>query len=201
MTRFVFVRHGETAWHAENRYAGSSDIGLTEHGRRQADELAGWAAGAALTGIWTSDLVRARETGAPAARASGLTARADTRLREVDFGDGEGLTRSEMATRFPAGLAAFLATPASSPLPRGERGIAAAERFIAVLDEICVEEPAGRILIVAHSTVTRISLCTVLGIDPDRYRQVFPSLGNGLLTEIDYARTPPAALLALNARP
>ncbi len=42
-SRLLLVRHGETEWHAENRYAGISDVALTEKGLRQAEELGGWA--------------------------------------------------------------------------------------------------------------------------------------------------------------
>ena len=47
-TTLYVVRHGETEWHAENRYAGVSDVGLTETGREQAERLGRWAAGAGV---------------------------------------------------------------------------------------------------------------------------------------------------------
>ena len=66
MTRIVLARHGETAWHAENRYAGRSDVALTPRGHEQAELLAGWAARAGLSAIWCSPLGRAHETAAAA---------------------------------------------------------------------------------------------------------------------------------------
>ncbi|NUT12685.1 MAG: histidine phosphatase family protein, partial [Nonomuraea sp.] len=54
MTDLVLVRHGETVWHAENRYAGTSDVDLTERGRDQAAMLAAWAAEAGLAAVWSS---------------------------------------------------------------------------------------------------------------------------------------------------
>ena len=65
MTRLVLVRHGETIWHAENRYAGSSDIPLSPRGLEQAEQLAKWASRADLAAIWISPLRRARETAGP----------------------------------------------------------------------------------------------------------------------------------------
>ncbi|WP_043268024.1 histidine phosphatase family protein [Streptomyces sp. CT34] len=198
MTDFILVRHGETVWHAENRYAGRSDVPLTDHGREQARALAHWAATAGLTAVWSSPLSRARLTAAPAADACGLTPHTDERLYEVDFGQGEGLTRDEMRQRFPERLAAFLADPVENHLPGGEHPRRAAERAAACLADIAREQPDGRVLLVAHSTLVRVLLCHLLGIPLRDYRRVFPQLHNGALTEIrvEHGRT---ALLCLNA--
>ncbi|MEU7281157.1 histidine phosphatase family protein [Streptomyces sp. NPDC045431] len=199
MTDFILVRHGETEWHAENRYAGRTDVPLTELGHKQAATLAAWAAGQRLDAVLCSPLSRARLTAEPAATAVGLTPRVDERLYEVDFGRGDGLTRAEMAEEFPDALAAFLADPVAHHLPGGEDPAAAADRAIACLEEAARELPDGRVLVVAHSTLVRLVLCKLLGIPLARYRQVFPALENGALTEL---RLPPggqASLLRLNA--
>ncbi|MFI6765114.1 histidine phosphatase family protein [Streptomyces sp. NPDC050355] len=198
MTDLILVRHGETVWHAENRYAGRTDVPLTDHGRVQAAALAAWATTARLTAVWSSPLSRARLTAAPAAEACGLTPRIDERLYEVDFGRGEGLTRDEMSRRFPERLAAFLTDPVEHHLPDGEHPRHAAERAADCLADIAREQPDGRVLVVAHSTLVRVLLCHLLGIPLAHYRRVFPRLDNGALTElrVDQGRT---ALLSLNA--
>ncbi len=198
MTDLILVRHGETVWHAENRYAGRTDVPLTGHGRAQAAALAAWAATARLSAVWSSPLSRARLTAAPAADACGLTPRVDERLYEVDFGRGEGLTRDEMSRRFPERLAAFLTDPVEHHLPDGEDPRHAAERAADCLADIAREQPDGRVLVVAHSTLVRLLLCHLLGIPLAHYRRVFPRLDNGALTElrVDQGRT---ALLSFNA--
>ncbi|MFG2287835.1 histidine phosphatase family protein [Streptomyces sp. NPDC048595] len=198
MTDLILVRHGETVWHAENRYAGRTDVPLTDHGRAQAAALAAWAATARLSAVWSSPLSRARLTAAPAADACGLTPRVDERLYEVDFGRGEGLTRDEMSLRFPERLAAFLTDPVEHHLPDGEDPRHAAERAADCLADIAREQPDGRVLVVAHSTLVRLLLCHLLGIPLAHYRRVFPRLDNGALTElrVDQGRT---ALLSFNA--
>lgn len=185
MTTFYLSRHGETIWHAENRYAGSTDVPMTERGHRQAERLAGWARTASPDAIYSSDLSRAVLTAQTAASGIGLELRVDPRLREVDFGRGEGLTRTQMQGAFPLELGAFLANPATVPLPGGEPGTAAIERVTAALTEISAKHPEGRILIVMHTTVMRLLLCSVLGIDPDRYRSVFPQVLNAGITELE----------------
>jgi probable phosphoglycerate mutase len=206
-TDFVLVRHGETEWHAENRYAGRTDVALTERGRRQAAALGAWAAGERAAGrldaVVCSPLSRARLTARPAAEALGLTEEVQERLIELDFGLGEGLTRTEMRERFPTEVDAFLAEPATRHLPGGEDPAAAAERAADCLAELAGRLPGGRVLVVAHSTLLRLLLCRLLGIPLDQYRRTFPVLANGALTELrlngGLNGDGPAALLALNA--
>lgn len=195
----MLARHGETVWHAENRYAGRSDVALNPRGLEQAEALAHWAAGAELSAIWTSPLSRARRTAEPAARAAGLPLQEDARLLELDFGRGEGLTDAEMHTAFPAERAAFLLDPAANFLPGGEVPEAAAERALAAARSIAQAqvEAKARSLIVAHSTLLRLLLCRLLGIPLSRYRTALPALRNGAVTELDM--TPQGAgLLSFN---
>ncbi|MBN6053908.1 histidine phosphatase family protein [Nonomuraea sp. RK-328] len=184
MTRLVLARHGETVWHAENRYAGLSDVALTQRGRDQAGELAAWAAGAGLTGVWASPLSRAVITATPSAEAAGVELRVDERLREIDFGKGDGLTSAEMHERFPEARAAFEADPAAHPLPGGEDPHAVADRFVAALEDVRAAQPDGRVLVVAHTTAIRLALCRLIGVPLGSYRRLFPSLGNCAVTEL-----------------
>ncbi|MGX6604969.1 histidine phosphatase family protein [Micromonosporaceae bacterium Da 78-11] len=184
MTRLVLVRHGETVWHRENRYAGTSDVALTDRGWDQARQLAGWAATAGLDGIWASTLSRARSTAGLCADASGVALHIDGRLRELDFGDGEGLTSAEMGERFPEALHAFRADPVARHLPGGEHPADAAERFIGCLRDIAAAHPDGRVLVVAHTTAIRLALCQVLGVPLGEYRRLFPFVRNCSLTEL-----------------
>ncbi|MEO6827346.1 MAG: histidine phosphatase family protein [Microbacteriaceae bacterium] len=183
MTKLVLVRHAETIWHEENRYAGSSDIGLTTHGLEQAQALARWAARANLVAVYSSDLARAVRTARLAAAASGHSLITDPALREVDFGRGEGLTRAEMAKEFPEDLARFLQRPATVPLPGGESGHTALGRALPALRAIS-DRHDGTVLIVMHSTLVRLALCALLGLDPDRYRRILPAVANCALTTV-----------------
>ncbi|MGS2615486.1 histidine phosphatase family protein [Micromonospora sp. LZ34] len=184
MTTLVLVRHGETVWHADNRYAGVSDISLTARGHDQAAQLAAWAATAGLSAVWTSTLSRAQLTAAPCAEAAGTPLWADERLRELDFGDGEGLTRAEMREQFPEALDAFHADPVADHLPGGEDPAHAAQRFTACLCDIAAEHPDGRVLVVAHTTAIRLALCQLLRVPLREYRRLFPFVRNCALTEI-----------------
>jgi probable phosphoglycerate mutase len=198
VTEVVLVRHGETVWHAENRYAGVSDVALTRRGEEQAVRLAGWAATAGLVAVWASPLSRARRTAQGCAMAADLPLDVDARLRELDFGEGEGLTSTEMAERFPEARAAFLADPAAHPLPGGEDPVEAADRFTDCLQEISEKHPDGRVLVVAHSSAIRLALCGLIGVPLREYRRLFPGLRNCTLTELRL-RAGRAALLQYNS--
>ena len=157
-------RHGETVWHAENRYAGVSDVALTPRGEEQAAQLAAWTRTAGLVAVWSSPLSRARRTAQGCAMVADLPLDVDARLRELDFGEGEGLTSAEMAERFPDARAAFLADPVAHHLPGGEDPVTAAQRFTDCLQEITEKHPDGRVLVVAHSSAIRLALCRLIGV-------------------------------------
>ncbi|HCS60109.1 MAG TPA: histidine phosphatase family protein [Microbacterium sp.] len=196
MITLHLIRHGETVWHAENRYAGVSDIELTERGRAQAQSLAPWAAAASIDVVVTSDLRRAAETGAVVARAAGVPVIMDRGIREVSFGEAEGLTRTEMREKFPAALADFLASPASSPLPGGELGAHAVDRGLGAIVELMqTQEETASIALVAHTTLIRLMLCRFLGIPLDEYRRRFPALGNATITTLSLPRVSDASEL------
>lgn len=200
MTQFVLVRHGETEWHAENRYAGVSDIALTSRGLDQAQQLAAWAATAGLAAVWTSTLTRAQLTATACAEAIGVPLNVDERLRELDFGHGEGMTSAEMHEQFPEALRAFRADPVGDHLPGGEDPTDAARRFTGCLRDLAARYPDDRVLVVAHSTAIRLALCELIGVPMRDYRRVFPALRNCGLTEIRLtgAQGGGAALLEFN---
>lgn len=198
MTELVLVRHGETVWHAENRYAGSSDVPLTEQGATQALRLAEWARTAGLTALWCSPASRAILTAEPVAETTGLVPEVDPRLRELDFGKGEGRTVEEMAREFPAALEAFRGDPVAHHLPGGEHPQAAVDRALDCFRDIEAAEPRGRVLVVAHTTLLRLVLCHLLGIPLRDYRRVFPYLRNTGLTVVRF-EDGEAALLEFNS--
>ncbi|WP_406255277.1 histidine phosphatase family protein [Streptomyces chartreusis] len=194
----LLARHGQTVWHAENRYAGVSDVSLTDTGRAQADALGQWAAAHPVDAIWTSPLSRAVITADPACRALGLTPHREPGLRECDFGVLEGRTLAEFAAQDPAAAEAFRTDPVANPFPRAEDPSAAAERGAAALHRIAAAHPGGRVLVVAHNTLLRLVLCTLLSIPAGEYRRVFPRLRNAAISELLVKSDGSAALLSLN---
>jgi probable phosphoglycerate mutase len=180
-TTLFLARHGQTEWHAENRYAGISDVALTETGRDQAERLGRWASTTNVDAVWASPLSRARATAAPAASALGLPIAIDGDLTEVDFGAAEGHTLAELPR---ADVDAFLADPVNGAFPGAEDPLKAVERGMTALRRIAYRHTGERVLVVAHNTLLRLTLCGLLGISPSSYRTVFPQVRNCAITEI-----------------
>lgn len=177
-TIVLLVRHGETAYHHENRYCGRTDLPLTDVGRQQAAALAAWAGTAGLDAVYSSTLRRAVDTAAPAARAAGVCHETDERLVELDFGLAEGLTAAEMAETWPEERADFVADPVANPLPGGEHPRVAIARGRGAVSDVVERHPGGVVLVVCHSTLLRLLTLDLIGDDPSRYRQRFPKVGN-----------------------
>jgi probable phosphoglycerate mutase len=180
----VLVRHGQTVWHAENRYAGVTDVALSPRGVKQAARLAAWAATTNPAAVWASPLSRARHTAVRAAEAAGVALRTDDRLRELDFGKGEGLTRADMEHQFPEALQAYERDPVANHLPDGEDPERGARRIVDCLHDIVESHDRQLVLVVAHTTIIRLAICRMIGVPLREYRRLFPFVRNCALTRV-----------------
>lgn len=200
----VLVRHGETVWHADNRYAGGgSDIDLTPAGRKQADLLAGWVGARHFDAVVCSPVRRAVETARPSAVALGVQLEIVDELREVDFGVAEGRTVDELLDLDPDMVHRFRRDPVAHAFPGAESPESAARRGGSALRQIAREHAGDVVLVVAHNTLLRLAMCELLELPVSRYRRFFPRLENATLTELLVPADPDgsASLLSLNARP
>ena len=100
-TRLLVVRHGETVWNKQLRFQGHGDSHLTESGRAQARALGQRLKNIPFDELIASDLGRTKETAALIAAATGHEIQTDSRLRERNYGVLEGLTFSEIKSRYP----------------------------------------------------------------------------------------------------
>jgi broad specificity phosphatase PhoE len=139
MTTILLARHGETDWNVEGRLQGWDDRPLNETGRRQARELAQRLADVPFDAVYASDLARARETAEIVARPHGVPVVVDPDLREMHYGSWSGLTRSEIAERFPG-----------VDRHDGETRHEHLDRVLGAADRIARRHPGERILIVSH---------------------------------------------------
>ncbi|MGE0396938.1 MAG: histidine phosphatase family protein [Kofleriaceae bacterium] len=176
--RIVIARHGQTAWNALGRLQGHTDIELDEVGRTQARELAAHLRAMSIASVWTSDLCRARETGAIVATALGLgEPRVEPELRERRFGVFEGLTRDECAAQHPDAWRAWLESTTAPP--GGEPREDAVARMERALRRIAIEAPSPA-LVVSHGGVMRLWLMETLG-------QTVPLIKNGTIYVVEHS--------------
>jgi len=152
-TDVIVVRHGETLWNSERRMQGQKNSPLSERGRAQARALGERMRGERFEHLYSSDLVRAHDTALAIAAATGHEVRIDPRLRERAFGIFEGLTRSEMALRYPAEFERFRMRDPDYAVPGGESPRAFYERSIACLADLGARHRGCRMVVVAHGLV------------------------------------------------
>ncbi len=143
----VLARHGETDWNAVGRWQGHADPPLNAVGRAQAAALAGELAGTGIDGVVSSDLARAVETAEIVAGRLGLVVAQDPGLREIDVGSWSGLTRAEVAARFPEGFARWQAGEIGHD---GETRDELTARVVAALLRHAVGQRGSRLLVVTH---------------------------------------------------
>jgi broad specificity phosphatase PhoE len=179
----VLVRHGETEWSAGGRHTSSTDVTLTEAGRRHAAALAARLAGRPLALVLVSPLARARETAALA----GLGGRAtvDEDLREFAYGDYEGLTTSHIHETRP-----------DWDLWRdGAPGGETAEDVGARADRVIARAlgAGGDVALFAHGHVLRVIAARWLQLPPARGGNF--ALDTGAVCELAFERERPAVWL------
>jgi broad specificity phosphatase PhoE len=142
-TRVLLVRHGQSEWNAEGRWQGQADPPLTDLGRLQAREAA--RALGTVDAVWASDLQRAVETATIIADQLGVgPVVVDPDLRERDAGEFSGLTRPEIAARFPGYLDDGRRPPGWEP----DEALVA--RALRALHAIAAEVPGGDVLVITH---------------------------------------------------
>ena len=164
----VFVRHGQTAWNAERRFQGHTDIPLDEEGRAQAQGLALHLQPERFDVAVTSDLTRAATTAGLICAARDLVLETDVDLREMRFGAWEGLTWEGIVARWPALAAAHQTSPRTYTPENGESYDQLGERVMRALARVTARlEAEGRALIVSHAGVMHALVGGMLGAEAE----------------------------------
>lgn len=158
--RIVILRHGRTAWNASRRYQGQEDPPLDDVGRAQAIEAAALVAALQPSLIVSSDLQRAAHTADKLASLAGLPLVTDARLRERHLGHWQGLTRDEVATRYPEEFADWLAGRDVSRRG-GESRDEVAERACSLVSEL---PQTGLVVLVSHGATAMCLSAALLGL-------------------------------------
>jgi ribonuclease H / adenosylcobalamin/alpha-ribazole phosphatase len=191
----LLLRHGQTPNSVQKRYAGVSDVPLTEVGVKQAAAAGQRLASAGITAIVTSPLRRAVRTAEEVAAATGAPVEAGGGFREADFGAWDGLTFAEVRERWPAELTAWLADPAVAP-PGGESFLDVSARVSGALRRVLAGHPGQTVLIVSHVTpIKTLVAAALLAPPPALYRM---HLDVAALCQVDWYADGPAVLRSFN---
>jgi broad specificity phosphatase PhoE len=169
-TRLFLVRHGATTLSAEDRFAGSTDVALSDEGRHQAIGLGARLADDRIAAVYCSPLRRTLDTAALAAQPHGLAPVARPGLREIDHGHWEGLTRQEVEERFRDEYARWEADPFTVAPDGGECGVDVMARALPVIRAIVEAHQGENVLVVSHKATIRLVISSLLGFDARGYR-------------------------------
>jgi probable phosphoglycerate mutase len=162
MTRILLARHGETDWNRDGRWQGHSDRSLDDAGREQARRLGAHLSRVGVDHLYSSDLARARETAAAVEAATGLRARIDPGLREVDVGQLTGCSRAEVEARDPAWFREWSEGTVTG-YPDGETYLDVHRRSVRAFERILEEADGGTAVVVCHGGNIRAITLEVLG--------------------------------------
>lgn len=179
-TRVLGIRHGETTWNATGRWQGHAPVPLSDVGLAQSAALGRYLAarGPRPDVIYSSDLKRAMQTAAAIASALAMPVRPDARLREVDLGEWQGLTRDEAAAWDADRFAAYLDDWHTVPTPNGESRNDVKARVRAAFDDLTTQHAGQTIALVTHGGSLGMLIESLFG-HIER-----PTLSNTSITEV-----------------
>jgi broad specificity phosphatase PhoE len=169
-TRLLLVRHGATTLSAEDRFAGATDIPLSDEGRSQAAALAERLRDDPIDAIYCSPMRRTLETASIIAEPHRLTPVSRPALREIDHGHWEGLTRHEVESRFKDEYARWEEDPFSTAPSGGECGVDVMARALPVVRAIVEAHHDQQVIVVSHKATIRLIISSLLGFDARGYR-------------------------------
>lgn len=183
-TRIFLIRHGEIEGSGESRYNGQSEVPLTLRGIEQYRELAQRLKGKPVAACYSSDLSRCLDGAGILCAGRDIRPIPRAELRELSFGEWEGLTWSQLEERFPDQWRARMNDFVGYRAPGGESLNDLKERVLAMLREMLERHRGDQLLVVAHGGVNRVVLLDALGAPPSSMFRIEQDFG--CLNIIDY---------------
>lgn len=162
--KLYFVRHGETDWNVSKRIQGKTDVPLNENGLLQAKMLAERLADKQRDGelhvvhAYTSPHIRAAKTARTVAEALGIPCTTLEDLREMDFGEWEGLNWPAVMEKYGDVFVSWDTKRRYTHVPGGESYNEVLGRTVAAMKQILSRETED-VLVVSHSAILMSLRC------------------------------------------
>jgi probable phosphoglycerate mutase len=169
-TRVFLVRHGATTLSAEDRFAGETEVELSDEGREQLHHLAARLAREPLAAVCASPMRRSLESARILAAPHGISVLSVSGFREISHGRWETKTRAEVEALWPDEYACWERDPYTFAPQGGETGLAVTARALPALVSLVAEHAGTSILVVSHKATIRLLLSALIGFDPRTYR-------------------------------
>ena len=195
-TRFVLVRHGVTEYSVAKKFAGRSDLPLTDQGLDQARRAARRVAELGpVDAVVSSPLLRTRQTAGQIAERLGLDIAIEDGMVETDFGNWDGCSFAEVRQKWPSQLDSWLADPAVAP-PAGESFEDVTRRVRRARDRILGQHAGKTVVVVSHVSPIKILVRLALDAPPSALHRML--LSPASICQIDYYRDGPVSLTSFN---
>ena len=165
MKKIYLARHGQTDANNSLTFQGHIDNHLNSKGLLQAKKIVDYFTNHNLPKIYTSDLIRTVETARPTAEIHNSEIVKIPALKEISFGEWEGLSYDEIKEKWSDQLELFFKQPAQCRMPGGESFDDVALRVRSVCEDLFKNNSDKNIAIVSHGGVIRVQLCLLLGLD------------------------------------
>ncbi len=185
MTELYLIRHGETELNTKGVYYGWTDCELSEKGVMQAEDLADILQNVCFDAVISSSLARAVVT---AVIVSGFTPDEiikDDRLRELNFGDWEGMHYSEVKEKHKEAWENWGRDWKNAAPPKGESFFEIYRRVKSCIEDILKEYEGKRVLVVSHQGAMRIIPMVLMGLQMEAYWSFTAEQGRYSHYEID----------------
>jgi alpha-ribazole phosphatase len=165
LSRLLLVRHGDTELNSGERYWGYTDVKLSLAGIRQAERLRDHLAMEQIDVVYSSDLRRALRTAETIASRHNLKVITCPELREINFGQLEGLTFEQVSQLHPEVTRLWIERSPKLKYPGGESLEELNNRVSSFVRRLENHAEQETILTVAHSGVLRTLVCQLLGME------------------------------------
>ena len=180
------VRHGESEGNRRDAFVGHTDVELTDIGRAQARNVAAYFENITIDAIYSSDLKRAHETAEYTAQTKGLSVMDDPRLREIQAGEWENRTFTELANAYPREYDLWLHDIGRSACVGGESVAALQNRVQRAVQELVCQNPGKTIAIFCHGTPIRALKAAWDGVGTEGMKEI-PWASNASVTKAEYS--------------
>ncbi|MBN1921131.1 MAG: histidine phosphatase family protein [Anaerolineae bacterium] len=186
MTHLVLIRHGQTHTPQDAWFRGQVDVPLDEVGLAQAAAtaqrvIAAWTPQA----IYSSPLMRARQTAELIAEPLGLVVQVHEGLTDINYGVWQGLRMHEVRARWFKTLMVWNSHPHHASIPGGETLAMVRTRVLKALQEITAAHPHATVIVVAHAVVNRLIMLRALGWTSERFWELQQKNCSLCVVEID----------------
>ena len=185
MTTIYLVRHGEVAGNTgtHRTFAGARDLPLNERGLLQKEAIARRLENVKIDAVYASTLQRAFQTGEAIAQKHDLKVTGLDALREVNYGDWEGLSEDDILKNHADLWRARVADPWNVAPPNGESYSMLWARMEPAWDTITGDNEGKTVVVVGHNGSLRVLLCELLGAPAKNARRLV--IGNCSLTKVE----------------